>query len=379
MAADVPARVRLHAVGDIGFGGALREEGSFRGSDPFERLRPALAGADLLFGNLETPLVEDASRPTVREIRPGFAGAPASAQWLARGGFSLVSLANNHIMDHGVGGLRSTRRALDEAGVLAVGAGESLAEARRPVILERHGARIAFLAYAAPGRHSAGARKAGAAPLEPSVILEDLRSTRGEVSAVVLSLHFGLVYSDYPRREEQHLARSLCGEGATVILGHHPHVLQGVERHGQGLIAYSLGEILFDPASGHVVNRSAAEIRRDSMVLGVEIEGGSVAGFEIRPARISASDLYPRALEGEEARALLQRIASVSAPLAGNGLESLDVVGLARRRTVAHQWNVFRHHLRQGNLLLLAGWIRRLRPRHLLLALRALRSRISAP
>ncbi len=379
MPSEGPARIRLHAVGDIGFGGALREEGASEGRDPFEGLRPALAGADLLFGNLETPLVEDASRPEVREIRPGFAGAPASARWLAEGRFSLVSLANNHVMDHGVAGLRSTRRALEEAGVLAVGAGESLAEARRPVILERRGARIAFLAYAAPGRHSAGAGRAGAAPLEPAIMLGDLRSIRGEVSAVVISLHFGLVYSDYPRREEQRLARSLCEEGATVVLGHHPHVLQGLERHRQGLIAYSLGEILFDPASGHVVNRSASEIRRDSMILCVEIEGGSVAGYEVLPARIGASDLHPRILQGEEAAELLQRIESISAPLAGEGLESLDVVGLARRRTVAHQWEVFRHHLRRGNLLLLAGWIRRLRPRHVLLALRALRSRIFAP
>lgn len=379
MPSEGPGRISLHAVGDIGFGGALREEDVSGGGDPFEGLRPALAGADLLFGNLETPLVEDASRPHVREIRPGFAGAPSSARWLARAGFSLVSLANNHIMDHGVGGLRSTRRALEEAGILAVGAGESLAEARRPVVLERRGARIAFLAYAAPGGHSAGAGRAGAAPIEASIILEDLRSIRGEVSAVVLSLHFGLVYSDYPGREEQSLARGLCGEGATIILGHHPHVLQGVERHRHGLIAYSLGEILFDPASGHVVNRSAAEIRRDSMVLRVEIEGGSAAGFEVRPARIGASDRYPRALQGEEARRLLRRIESISTPLEGDGLESLDVVGMATRRTVAHQWEVFRHHLKRGNLLLLAEWIGRLRPRHLLLALRALRSRIGVP
>jgi poly-gamma-glutamate synthesis protein (capsule biosynthesis protein) len=347
--------------------------------DPFEDLGSALTGADILFGNLETPLVEDASRPRVREIRPGFAGAPSSARWLARAGFSLVSLANNHIMDHGVEGLRSTRSALEEAGLLAVGAGESLAEARRPLVLKPRGERIAFLAYAAPGGHSAGARSAGAAPLERSILLEDLRSVREKVSAVVLSLHFGLVYSDYPRPEEQRLARDLLGEGATIILGHHPHVLQGLERHRHGLIAYSLGEILFDPASGHVVNRSAAEIRRDTMVLRVEIDGGSVVGYQVRAARIGASNLHPRALQGDEAQALLRRVESISTPLQGDGLDSLDVVGMATRRTVAHQWEVFRHHLRRGNFRLLFEWIRRLRPRHLLLALRALRSRIGIP
>jgi poly-gamma-glutamate synthesis protein (capsule biosynthesis protein) len=334
-----------------------------------------LEGAEILFGNLETPLVPEGSPPQIPEILPGFAGSPASARWLGEAGFSLLCLANNHVMDFGLKGLRSTLRALERHGIRTVGAGEDLVEARRPALLDAGGKKVGFLAYANPGRHTAGSSSPGAAPLEEAMIKEDIRRLESIADVVVVSLHFGLIYSDYPTPEDQGIARRLCDEGATLILGHHPHVLQGVERYGPKLIAYSLGEILFDPASGHVVNRSAREIRRDSLVLRVGLGEGDAVSWEMRPLRSDRRTLHPVPLEREEGEALVARIEALSEPLRGERLRSLDVARLATRRTVGHQWTILLYLLRTGNLRLLAGWLRRLRPRHLRTAFRALMAR----
>lgn len=361
-------RIVLHAVGDIGFGGALRPLTAPDGAaDPFAGVAGILSGADLLFGNLETPLVEAGTPPASRSTAPGFGGDPRCARWLARSSFTIVSLANNHVMDYGLAGLESTTGALRAAGVLHVGAGPTLGESRRPVIVERAGLRVGFLAYAAPGRHSATDDSPGAAPLLPDLVREDVRRLRPLVDLVVLSLHFGLIYSDFPRREDQALARELCDLGAGIILGHHPHVLQGIEKRGGSLIAYSLGEILFDPASGYVVNRSAAEVRRESIALRVVWEAGGVVACEPRPT--SREGLTPAAVTGERGRTILNRLDGISAPLEGDGLLSIDAGRSASMRTVGHQWDVFRHHLARGHWGLLAGWLLRLRPRHLKVAI----------
>ncbi len=375
MSTGGPRRLALHAVGDIGFGGSLRRAASpSHGEDPFAAAASSLRGADLLFANLETPLVPDGIRPALPEVREGFAGAPGHARRLSAAGFEIVSLANNHVMDYGPEGLRATLAALRGEGILAVGAGEDLRSARLPVVIERGGFRAGFLAYAAEGRHSASENRPGAAPLRESLILEDIRALARLCDAVIVSLHFGLVYSDYPRPEDQALARRICEGGASVILGHHPHVMQGVERRGDAVIAYSLGEFLFDPASGFVVNRSAAEIRREAAVFRVVLEGKRAASVELR-ATLAGRGLFPVTLEGDSARAVLSRLEEISAPLSGDLSLSGGVAGSTSRRTVSHQWEVFVHHLRRGHLGILGRWLIRLRPRHLALAIRALRSR----
>lgn len=165
-----------------------------------------LTPADIRIGNLETPPVADGIDPVMSEVRPGFAGAPGHAKRLSAHGFRIVSVASNHIMDFGTEGLSSTFAALDAVGILHVAAGLDLDVARRPAIVEARGRRIAFLASAAEGAHSAPRKGPGAPPRRLDQILEDVAAALGGLPAAIASLHSGLVDSDYPRPEDLALA-----------------------------------------------------------------------------------------------------------------------------------------------------------------------------
>lgn len=366
-------RVTLKAVGDIGLNAGIGELVARHGAEHlFGPARESLGGADLLFGNLEMPLAPKEARAALPEVRETLRADPAHAAALRSAGFGILSLANNHIMDFGPAGMRATREALDGLGIRHAGAGEDLAEARRPAILHVSGLRIGLLAYARTGRHSATARAPGAAPLSEEMIVEDLARLAGRVELRVVSLHFGQVYSDYPEPADREMARRLIEAGADLILGHHPHVVQGVERRGRGLIAYSLGEFLFDPACGHIVSRVAADARRDTVVLSVTLTPDGVVAHALTPLRIG-EDLRPAPPEGARAKEAAERLEHLCTAAAQDDgtLFSSQVA----TRTVRHQRDVFLHHVKRGNVGILARWLIRVRPRHLLLLFRSLARR----
>jgi capsule synthesis protein PGA_cap len=364
--------VELRAVGDIGLNAAvgdlIRREGASR---LFAEVQPLLSACDLLFGNLEMPFAPEGLSPAWPEVLDSFRSDPAHAPALAAAGFGILSVANNHIMDFGAEGLRATLEALRRAGVAAVGAGGDLGAARAPVVLERRGLRIGFLAYAQPGRHCAAPGRAGAAPLEESLAREDIHSLKARADLIVVSLHFGMVYSDYPAPGDRALALRLLEAGAHLVLGHHPHVPQGVERRGSRLAAYSLGEFVFDPSCGHVTSRVAAEARRRSLVLSCRLSAEGVIDHALLPVE-SGGDLRPRALQGEPAREALARLEALGSGIVSGGAD-LFMDQLASR-TVRHQRDVLLHHLRRGHFGILARWFARVRPRHVAMLLRSLRT-----
>lgn len=365
--------ITLKAVGDIGLNAGIGELLARRGAAHlFARTKDCLSGADILFGNLEMPLAPAGAAAAFPEVRERFRADPAHAEALSTAGFGLLSLANNHVMDFGVFGLRSTRDALRRAGIPHVGSGENLAQAREAVILTVRGVRVGVLAFAQQGRHSATATGPGAAPIVEAMIVEDLESLSSRVDIRVVSLHFGMVYSDYPSPDDRGLARRLTDAGADLILGHHPHVVQGMERRGRSLIAYSLGEFLFDPTCGHVVSRVAAQTRRQTMVLSVSLTSDGVTGYEVLPVLVE-DDLRPAVLDGEDREQGTARIQELSAAAAGDD-STLFHEQLADR-TVRHQRDVMLHHIRKGNLGILIPWLFRARPRHLFLLMRALLQR----
>ncbi len=337
--------LHICATGDIGFHGRAGEDIAAHGAQyPFEKISGSLSRADIVIGNLEIPFVPEGARPERRDISPEFRSDPAAAGALRAAGFDIVSLANNHIMDYGIRGLETTLETLDNSGIAHTGAGMNLAEARQPAVIEKEGRRLGMLSYAMKGKHTARSETPGAAPLDEAIILEDIARLKERADDLVVSLHFGMIYTDYPKREHQKLSRKIIDAGANAVLGHHPHLIQGIEDYGDGIIAYSLGEILFDPSSGYVEASHVEDLRRQSMILELIISNeGTVA--TVLPV-CTGEDLRPGLCGEEMENMILTRLQAISSVLPGY---DIDFDRHLARRTTGHETRVLMYNLRRLN------------------------------
>lgn len=220
-----------------------------------------LGGADITVVNLESPVTtrgRQVPKPFNFRMRPRFLSV------LQTGGIDVVSIANNHIYDFGPQGLLDTISYLDSVGVLHAGAGRNRPDAHRPVIDTVRGRAVAFLAYYGGGEApGAGASSPGVARRELSGICADIRElkkTRDPVFITVI-LHWGTERATSPDREQVAFAHALIDAGADAVVGHHPHVLQGIERYGRGVIAYSLGNFIFGGNDRDSYDTGVFEIR----------------------------------------------------------------------------------------------------------------------
>jgi hypothetical protein len=253
--------LKICSVGDLSF------EGEFADRIPedfFAGAARSLSGFDLAIGNLECVLSTSTEgafgKCTLR-------GHPAWAHSLRKAGIQLVTLANNHAMDFDTPGLLDTIRALDEAGIRYVGAGRNLDEARAPVIMELRGRRIGFLGRTGVhvgARTKASSTEAGVAFLEEEELLEDVRRLAKQVDDVFVLLHWGVEEYLMPAPSQRRFARQLAAAGCSVLFGHHPHVLQGVETFGRCLVFYSLGNFAFNEFDWTYVDDAGAKFPQHS-------------------------------------------------------------------------------------------------------------------
>ncbi len=212
---------------------------------PWTGIGSLLAGADLAVANLEGVLSTQGG-PLDKSYL--IRAHPRWGQTLTDAGIDLVSLANNHALDYGAEALAETLDTLQALGIGAVGAGTSSAEARRPALLTVNGIDVAVLAYAA-SRWNGSADVPETDRLAwayPEAVKADVRAVRPQADFVVVILHAGTEYAAEPSRDQVQVAHAAIDAGADLVVGHHPHVTQTVERYGRGLIVYSLGDALFD-------------------------------------------------------------------------------------------------------------------------------------
>ncbi len=242
---------------------------------------------DLVFANLETACPGDDG---VIDKEPlVLAEAEEILQCLRLLGVDVVNVANNHAFDAFFSGFDRLRRRLDEAGVGHLGAGEDLATAGRPLIVQRRGIRLGWLAYADAScrpSHVASAETYGVQPFGLERALAAVESLRPQVDHVIVSLHWGIEYCQIPSPQQVVAARRLVDAGARLILGHHVHVVQGVERHGDGVIAYNLGNVT--TSDHHVGGRLAIHQTprtRSSLVLRAQFNRRSLLAVELIPIR----------------------------------------------------------------------------------------------
>ncbi|MCA9615011.1 MAG: CapA family protein [Myxococcales bacterium] len=252
--------LELAFVGDIIFG-RYREDNVFdpivEGSEealaalpgPFAEFGPALS-ADVLVGNLETPVIESLPLKSPIGAQYRFGGDREMVRMLSAAGFDVLSLANNHYFDLREDGQLQSPKILSEEGILPIGASRTEGALYRVETFEEQGWRIGFLAVT--NRINAPVREG--TPQVPYIELNDMVDTLGPILAaaradhdlLLVVVHWGDEYAEQPNVYQQKTARALIDGGADMVIGHHPHVLQGIERHGDGLIAYSLGNFLFE-------------------------------------------------------------------------------------------------------------------------------------
>jgi len=250
--------IRLVFLGDISISRQIAEglaEGG-QDNDYLLGLRQLSMDADATFANLECVLCDD-ELPAMDKGPLGgdfhLTGGTSSAKSLADAGLCWVSLANNHTMDYGSAGLLSTIDALDAVGILHAGAAENLDKAREPAILEIKGTKIALLAYTNI-LHGGGVAKQdqpGAVLFTKERVLEDIAQVRPECDLLIVSVHWMGEDQAKPDATTTSWAHSFLSAGADIIIGHHPHVLSTVEVCPQGIIAYSLGNAVFDTIFEH--------------------------------------------------------------------------------------------------------------------------------
>jgi poly-gamma-glutamate capsule biosynthesis protein CapA/YwtB (metallophosphatase superfamily) len=306
-------------TGDILLAGRVQRHIEREGPGaPFAGVRDVLRWADLTVGNLECALAT-VGQPAEKTFT--FCAHPHTAAALTEAGFDLVSLANNHSVDYGAEALLETVATLSKHGVLAVGAGRDLREARRPAVFElgTPPMRVAVLAFSnmLPTSFYADAGRPGTNPARPAAIANDVASARALADVVIVLFHCGTELSSSPSSVQRQLASTAVEAGADLVVGHHPHVLQGVEVRGHALIAYSLGNFLFP-------SRGAA---RRTIVLRYTPERGGGARAELIPCVIDG--FRPLLASARDRDHVLRQLAVLSRRL-GTDVPSLETEGTVR-------------------------------------------------
>jgi poly-gamma-glutamate synthesis protein (capsule biosynthesis protein) len=237
----------LRVVGDIMLGGSVHEKTSkFGPSFPFKRFSGEIKPADIFFGNLECTLFDSKNPPEKNKVL--LKSDPSVIRGLKDSGINIVSLANNHSFDFGLDAYLETKRILERNGIKCIGGGKNLIEASKYTLFKVDDCRFGFLAYCsqdASCRRFADHDSYGVASVDPEKICQDIKRTKGETDFVIVSLHWGKEFRDYPCPEQIEIARSFIKSGATLVVGSHTHVFQGYEKYKNGLIIYDLGSFIF--------------------------------------------------------------------------------------------------------------------------------------
>lgn len=245
-------------VGDIMLGRRVGEALA-RAGDPAAAFRPMarrLAAADVTVGNLESTLSKSGA-PT--QGGDSFGADPDVLAGLELAGFDVLSVANNHLGDYGRLAIGETIAELRAGGFAPVGGGTNLARARGAVVVERKGVRIGFIATdsigetPAAGSDSPGTNRINAPPRTGPLdrralarVAADIRTLDARADLVIVLPHWGTQYTNAPERSQRTMAKAFATAGADLVVGGHPHWVQGWETIGDATVIHSLGNFIFD-------------------------------------------------------------------------------------------------------------------------------------
>jgi poly-gamma-glutamate synthesis protein (capsule biosynthesis protein) len=247
------------AVGDIQLGRTIYadmiELDDYR--FPMQAVGDRLSAADLTVGNLEAQIFE---RCPVLRVGMRLCAGPRALEAIDLGGFDVLSVANNHATNFGKRNLEESVRLLRERGIVVVGHGKQI-----PVV-EQRGTRVAFLGWS---------------PVHEKLTLKriatQIKKARAKADLVFAFVHWGLEYETTPSQQQQQLADFIVGKGVDLIIGSHPHVVQPLTRVRDSLVAYSLGNFVFDFMWGEALRGAVGEF---------VIEDGAISQSRLIPVQI---------------------------------------------------------------------------------------------
>ncbi len=259
---------------------------------------PESREADISMVNLEAPFTQHTQALPGKKFN--FKAPVENVQVLQNGGIDIVNLANNHTMDYRGAGLAETIATLDKAGIRSIGAGADVKAARRPVIMEVKGQKVAYLGYYDADLHAATASSPGTNPRHNDRVAADIKALRSQVDWIVVNYHWGEELAKYPGDWQIDLARFTVDQGADLVVGHHAHVLQGAEVYKGRPIVYSLGNFVFGGKAVSDYDTAALKVSLKEQQMKVEFLPVQVRNFQ------------PKVVNGQSGQQILSQITNVS-------------------------------------------------------------------
>lgn len=293
--------LRLIFGGDVMFDSTVKvrmqEEGSAR---VFEGIKQHFLDADLSMVNLETAISER-GMPEKKQFR--FRASPQTAALLKQSGIDVVTLANNHVLDYGRDALQDSFSFLDAQDIAYVGAGNTKMEAQKPVFIEKKGFKIAVLGASrvipSVDWYATTERSGVFGCYDPAELYAQIKSAKTMADLVVVYVHWGNEKETKPLRYQKDIAHASIEFGADIVVGAHPHVLQGIEHYQQGVIAYSLGNLVF------------TDLKKETMLLQVDVVDKKVKQSTVIPLEIQRYFPMPYP-EGEAKASFYKRLSEIS-------------------------------------------------------------------
>ncbi|MEN8244326.1 MAG: CapA family protein [Thermodesulfobacteriota bacterium] len=270
----------------------------------YGNLLPVMRDSDIRIANLECPLCEKAS--PAWKSGTVLKGDRQHVRGLTAVPFEVVTLGNNHVFDHGVDAFEQTLFLLEEKGIKAVGAGMTPEEAKKPLMLEVNEIRIAVVSFSEGEDLTASEDGPGVFGWEVDEVIETINTVKATADIVIVVCHCGVEYIPFPPPYVAAAFQKIIDAGAHLVIGHHPHVPQGVQIYHQAPICYSLGNFVF-------YQPTDLYYRKVGYLVKAGLAKGGVVYLKLIPYGIHDQGLH--LLESEERERFFEKMLAISAPL----------------------------------------------------------------
>jgi len=268
-------------VGDVHICDKIERSYEFTNLLAGKKIYEYFKASDLVIANLEAPISDRGKANIFKHTSLRISSDMSNAIHLL--GVDVCSLANNHMKDYGKDAYVDTLNYLKKSRIHTVGIGDTLYEAKTPLILTVKELAIGILNYTSIRDVWAGIDNYGTAREIRNEVVDDIKNLKKSVDIIIILLHTGVEFSHVPTKEVMNNCHEYIDVGADIVVCHHPHVLQGIEEYGNGIIAYSLGNFIFDPRILAKNDCNASE----SVILSIEILPKGNKKFQVEPVTLN--------------------------------------------------------------------------------------------